>query len=213
MRRDARSLPDQVEAFLARCIRSNGCLMGPQRGYGWIGFQGRRMQAHRAVYTVKVGPIPNGLVIRHTCDRAGCVEVDHLILGTIADNNQDKFDRDQQPIGELHPAATRSDEDVRSAVALYRQGGRSQAEIGRIFGVTQTQVGRWVRAESRATAGQVPIQLGKGNSAHARGLRPCGTKAAYERHIKQKTPVCDDCRQAHRDYMAAYRRNRRLRAA
>ena len=30
--------------------------------------------------------------------------------------------------------------------------------------------------------------------------QPCGTNAAYVRHIKQKTPVCEPCREAKRVY-------------
>lgn len=40
-----------------------------------------------------------------------------------------------------------------------------------------------------------------------RELLPCGTEGAYRRHIRDKTPVCDACRVAHR------RRNRELEAA
>lgn len=31
-----------------------------------------------------------------------------------------------------------------------------------------------------------------------RGLEPCGTEAAYFRHVRAKEPVCDPCRKAHR---------------
>jgi hypothetical protein len=33
-----------------------------------------------------------------------------------------------------------------------------------------------------------------------RTLKPCGTRAAYDRHTKEKTPYCDPCRQARREY-------------
>lgn len=40
--------------------------------------QGRQMQAHRFVYEVLVGPIPDGHVLHHTCHNTRCVNPDHL---------------------------------------------------------------------------------------------------------------------------------------
>lgn len=56
-------------------------------GYGrfWTGI--RRVQAHRYVWELFHGPIADdGLVVRHSCDTPGCVNPDHLKLGTQADN-------------------------------------------------------------------------------------------------------------------------------
>lgn len=38
-----------------------------------------------------------------------------------------------------------------------------------------------------------------------RQLKPCGSVAAYSRHIKRGEPVDDDCRAARRTYQAEYR--------
>jgi hypothetical protein len=37
--------------------------------------------------------IPEGLVIRHTCDNPPCMRPSHLMLGTIADNARDAMER------------------------------------------------------------------------------------------------------------------------
>jgi HNH endonuclease len=66
-------------------------------GYGR--FQaGRREEAvittaHRFAWTLKHGPVPEGLVVRHRCDEPLCVALDHLELGTSAENNRDAFER------------------------------------------------------------------------------------------------------------------------
>lgn len=39
------------------------------------------------------GQIPKGLVVRHSCDVAGCLNVGHMQLGTQADNMRDKVER------------------------------------------------------------------------------------------------------------------------
>lgn len=48
------------------------------RGYGVIWFDGRKQLAHRVIYTMVVGPIPDGMVIDHLCRNTRCVRPDHL---------------------------------------------------------------------------------------------------------------------------------------
>lgn len=43
-------------------------------------------RAHRAVYLIAVGPIPDGYVLDHLCRNTWCVRPDHLEATTHADN-------------------------------------------------------------------------------------------------------------------------------
>jgi hypothetical protein len=47
-------------------------------GYGEVGIDGHKLNAHRVVYEILVSPIPEGLTIDHLCRNRACVRPDHL---------------------------------------------------------------------------------------------------------------------------------------
>jgi hypothetical protein len=55
-------------------------------GYGQIWRDGRMAPAHRVLYELLVGPIPEGLHIDHLCRNRGCVRPDHLEPVTCREN-------------------------------------------------------------------------------------------------------------------------------
>src|SRR6478735_6357894 len=71
-----------------------GCLIwtgaNDGKGYGIIRVDGRRVRAHRWSYERHVGPVPDGLLILHSCDTPACVEPTHLRPGTDAENMADR---------------------------------------------------------------------------------------------------------------------------
>lgn len=65
------------------------------KGYGNFGVwrEGKTYRAHVFAYERLVGPIPKGMIVRHSCDNRRCVAPGHLLLGTDADNAQDCLER------------------------------------------------------------------------------------------------------------------------
>jgi hypothetical protein len=90
---------DPVQNWWSKVVVGEGCWMwtaGTDRdGYGKFAIgHGKQDQthtrAHRFAYELLVGPIPDGMVVMHSCDTPACVNPDHLSVGTPLDNNDDK---------------------------------------------------------------------------------------------------------------------------
>lgn len=76
-------------------IVKNGCwewrAAKDQRGYGRIN-AGRGLspiKAHRISWEIHYGFIPKGLAVLHACDNPGCVNPDHLMVGSLRANSID----------------------------------------------------------------------------------------------------------------------------
>lgn len=71
---------DRVEVIEGECWPWRGALR--PTGYGTFtlrrGSWRTSKPAHRAVYELLVGPIPEGLEIDHLCSNPGCVNPEHL---------------------------------------------------------------------------------------------------------------------------------------
>lgn len=95
-----------------------------------------RLLAHRAVYEAFVGD-PAGKVVCHRCDNPGCVRVDHLFLGTIADNTRDRDQKGRQARGERNGPAKLTESQVRA----IRADARGVRKLSKAYGVAQTTIG------------------------------------------------------------------------
>jgi hypothetical protein len=63
-------------------------------GYGHFKRDGKMVHAHRVSLERKLGrPLGPGMVARHTCDNPPCIEPEHLIEGTHAQNVADMIER------------------------------------------------------------------------------------------------------------------------
>lgn len=77
-------------------------------GYGVFQVGGRTVAAHRVMWELMNGPIPDGLFVCHRCDVPACCRIGHLFLGTPEDNNRDREQKGRTARGDrsgrrLHP--------------------------------------------------------------------------------------------------------------
>lgn len=54
---------------------------------------GKQQRVNRFMWEHHNGPIPKGLIVRHTCDVSLCVNPAHLLIGTHIDNATDRDTR------------------------------------------------------------------------------------------------------------------------
>ena len=74
--------------------QDNGCIKclshcTDKDGYVRIRYNGKHDRLFRVLYQQKHGEIQKGLILRHLCNNAWCVNVEHLKVGTHKENYQD----------------------------------------------------------------------------------------------------------------------------
>lgn len=75
--------------------------------YGAFYAKKTQFKAHTLSYYLFKGEIPEGMVVRHTCDVKACVNPRHLVLGTQSDNLQDALKRERLPNHKLNSEAVK----------------------------------------------------------------------------------------------------------
>ena len=136
------------EYFCAQSIPepNSGCYLwlGPivKTGYGVATWRGHRDLAHRLSWSYQNKQhIPEGMVICHKCDVRGCVNPDHLFLGTYRDNSRDMLSKGRHRpavlLGELNPRSRLTEVDVIN----IRSDGRKLVEIAKSYKVTPGMIG------------------------------------------------------------------------
>lgn len=118
-------------------------------GYGRKRVQGRLRSAHRLAYVQHHGlsfEDIEGLSVMHICDNPPCVNVDHLRLGTHADNMADRGakgrSRGGSHPGESNPTATLTEYAVRWIRSYHATGDYEQKELAEMFGVSRATMSR-----------------------------------------------------------------------
>lgn len=135
---------DVVERFWAKVEMSDGCwgwtAYKDSCGYGRMGVGNRSlMRAHRLSWEIHFGPIPDGMIVRHSCDNPSCTNPRHLLLGTHQDNANDRVERRRGAVGKAIHTTKLSPEDV-AEIRNALGGGATLREVGAEFGIDHKTV-------------------------------------------------------------------------
>ena len=112
--------------------------------YPQMRIEGKLCKAHRVAYTLANGPIPDGLLVRHTCDNRKCVKPDHLIVGTTADNVADRVARGRSACGATHGSAKLTP----ALVAEIRASDETERSLAERMGVHPSAIGNARRGKT-----------------------------------------------------------------
>lgn len=137
------------ECFWEKSRKSDSCWewVGAKNSAGRANFRGR--SAPRIAWRLINGD-PGQLEVCHHCDNPGCVNPNHLFLGTRSENMLDcsrkgrRNPRSKAKSGEKHHFAKLTQDDVLKIREMARMG-ISCGEISKLFPVVETQISRIVR--------------------------------------------------------------------
>lgn len=109
----------------------------PPDGRGKFSNNGSDCSASRFAWEAFCGPVPAGLVVLHLCDNPGCVNPDHMSVGTQAANMFDKRRKGRAVGGgaRLDPSAVRD-------IVLRVGNGESPKALAAKYSVSATAIRR-----------------------------------------------------------------------
>jgi hypothetical protein len=112
-------------------------------GYGALHFAGRLWKAHRLMWWLTHGVIPDGLQVNHRCDVKLCVNPTHLYVGTHAENMADMVSKGRQ--GAKQGIRCMNADKVREVRRLYATGEHRQRDLADQFDVGLDSISKIIR--------------------------------------------------------------------
>lgn len=119
-----------------QCIVVTGRKLN-KAGYVVVQHKGKQTYLHRSVCERRHGSLES-VTVRHSCDNPACINPDHLLPGTKADNSADMAARNRSTHGTKNRHAKLTEAQVRK----IRMRVDSHRSIAKDFGVCHQTVGR-----------------------------------------------------------------------
>lgn len=170
--------------------------------------KGVRVSIARRIYSLVIGPIPDGMVIRHKCDNGWCVNPIHLEIGTCADNSQDMVIRNRQARGSKNSQSKLNESIVAAIRAEWIPRINSVAKLSEKYKISKTNIDRILHGH---------------RWSHVEGVRyePRGMQCAYGHKYTSETTrvrksgridclVCIKERQTSEIYLKKQRERKKL---
>jgi hypothetical protein len=131
------------DVFLGRIKKTPTCWLWQgatnKYGYGIFLLPGEiPVRAHRHSFEHFKSPIPDGLIVMHTCDNPPCVNPKHLKLGTKADNNADTANKRRHNYGTDHWNGRLTEKQVKA----IRDSKKTTRQLATQYGVNYSHIWR-----------------------------------------------------------------------
>lgn len=122
-------------------VNSSGCHLCTSHkphnnGYLRTNIYKKQLYLHRYIYEQNKGKIPPNMCVMHTCDVPICINPKHLIIGTNAENNQDKIRKNRQSKGEMSGGAKLSEKQVLEIFS----SNKTQMELAKKYNISQSTI-------------------------------------------------------------------------
>lgn len=132
--------PSMEDAFYRWVDKGGDCwewtgARDPQ-GYGVFCYAKKTYKAHRIAVQLDGRSFRKGEYACHHCDNPGCVNPDHIYVGTPKDNMRDALERGRFPHGSRCHMARLTEANVRE----IRRGGKTDQQWAEQFGVSRPTV-------------------------------------------------------------------------
>lgn len=105
------------------------------KGYAYGRVDGKKQYIHRFLWEASNGPIPDGMFACHKCDTPGCVNPNHIFIGTPADNSHDRDLKGRQVSLRKIP---------KSHIPAIAASGASVNALSKMYGVHESRI-RYIR--------------------------------------------------------------------
>ena len=91
--------------------------------------------------------IENGLLVCHKCDNPGCINPNHLFLGTNQDNETDKVNKNRQAMGSKNGNSNLIEDEVDQIMKLIIDKKYTNKKISEKFNVSASCICRIKKGE------------------------------------------------------------------
>ena len=154
-------LPDEDYSRIEYKVnKKTGCWEVKNRAKNKDGYPVARIKRkldtiYRHFFVRYKGTIPDGNVIRHTCDNRLCCNPEHLIPGTQKENVGDMLDRNRFPKGVKHGRSKLKNGQVKRIKKSFHQQNKTISAISREFDVDRKTIHKIVHGVTWVGVGDV----------------------------------------------------------
>ena len=111
--------------------------------------QGRSKYVHRIAMEEHLGrELSRSEVVMHSCDNPACYNIEHLSVGTHADNHADMVAKKRDARGFMLPQTRLSNSDI-AGIRWFREAGVRVKDIARLYSIHQSHVSKIVARQRR----------------------------------------------------------------